>query len=228
MNDLEALLKEYDEPAKGKKKEPAQFQVAPKKPFKPTSDFSYDTAQPTHKVPVPALSKYDSNPIDTRKGNIPQYSQAEPKSEARQTSNYKQPPKPSFEQSFDIDAILQGRNIQPQPSKFLQPIGPSKNNVSSPRRDSLSDWLSDDASANIKAPPAKVTSTKANLFGRPTLDANPDDFFANASNSRDHSASKAPFSMNKPSAKQYYLGSSRYKPGRTVLEPSMQLLIIIV
>ena len=216
MNDLDALLKEFEEPAKPKKKETLPVQAALKKPFKPTSDFSFDTAQPTHKVPVPSLSKYDFHPTDARRGNIPQYSQAEPKHEARNPSILKQPPKPVVEQSFDIDAILQGRTIQPAASKLLHPIAPSKNAVSSPRRDSLSDWLSDDASTNNKAP-QKVTATKPNPYGRPALDANPDDFFANASNSRDPSATRAPFSMSKPSAKQYYLGSSRYKPGRTSL-----------
>jgi hypothetical protein len=210
MNDLDALLKEFEQPAKSNIKENVNTQQ--QKPTKQSGGFLFDNPQ-QQKAPIPSLSKYDTPASDNRKGNIPLFSN----SEQRRTSILKQPqPKPSFDQSFDIDAILQGRSIQPQqPSKFLNPIGPAKNSASSSRRDSLSDWLNDERTTATKAHPQKVTTT-TNVLSRPAIDLNPDDFFSNASNynNRDQSATKAPLSTTKTSAKQYYMGSSRYKPGK--------------
>ena len=127
--------------------------------------------------------------------------------------------KPIVEQSFDIDDILQGRMIQPhpQPSKFSNAL-PTRNKVASPRRDSLSDWLSDEISTTGKGSAHKVTTTttsKQNPLAKPVLDLHPDDFFSGASNNnRETSATKGLFSTTKSTAKQYYLGSSRYKPGK--------------
>jgi hypothetical protein len=197
MHDLDALLKEYEQPKKSNIKENLPQQ---------------------QKLPIPNLSafpKHDLSVSDNRKGNIPNFSYA---TEQRRPSILKQPPKPSVDQSFDIDTILQGRSIQPQPpSKILHPIAPAKNSASSVRRDSLSDWLNEDRATTKNYPnqpssnlfPQKVTT---NMPGKPAIDLNPDDFFSNTNN-RDQSAAKGPFSTTKTSAKQYYLGNSRYKPG---------------
>jgi hypothetical protein len=200
MQDLDALLNQYEQPTK--------------------SNIKENPPQP-QKLPIPNLStfpKHDSSVSDNRKGNIPNFSQPE----QRKQSILKQPPKPSVDQSFDIDAILQGRSIQPQPpSKILHPIAPAKNAASATRRDSLSDWLNDDRSTTKNYSnqqsnlfPQKVTT---NILGKPAIDLNPDDFFSNTNNNRDQSATKAPFSTTKSSAKQYYLGNSRYNPGQNFI-----------
>jgi len=49
-----------------------------------------------------------------------------------------------------------------------------------------------------------------------TTHFDPDDFFGNSSpknNSREQNENRAPYPTTKASAKQYYLGNSRYKPG---------------
>ena len=118
-----------------------------------------------------------------------------------------------MDQSFDIDAILQGRSIQPQqPSKLLHPMAPAKNAaLSSAKKDNdLSDWLNDDHLIS-KTHTQKVTTTVVN---KPPIDFNPDDFFSNTNNNnREQNENKAPYPPTKTSAKQYYLGNSRYKPG---------------
>ncbi|CAF1360735.1 unnamed protein product, partial [Adineta steineri] len=136
--------------------------------------------------------------------------------EQHRTSNFKESAKPAVDQSFDIDAILQGRSIQPQQSGkgLLNPIGPSKNSASSAtRRDSLTDWLNEDRSTT-KNQSSNLFSNKitTNVSTKPTTHLDPDDFFSNT-HSRDQSATRAPQSTTKSSAKQYYLGNSRYKPG---------------
>jgi hypothetical protein len=199
MTDLDSLLKQFEQPKKPTKKEnPSQQQ----------------------KLPIPNLSafpKYDLSNSDNRKGNIPNpnFSFA---TEQHRTSILKQPSKPSVEQSFDIDAILHGHSMQPQQSsKVLHPIAPTKDSVSSARRDSLTDWLNEDRSTTKNHPnqplnlfPQKVTT---NVTGKPVIDLNSDEFFSNTNN-RDQSGTKGTLTTTKPSAKQYYLGNTRYKPGK--------------
>ncbi|CAF1036459.1 unnamed protein product [Rotaria sp. Silwood1] len=211
LNDLDALLKEFEQPSKSNIKENTNNQQ--QKSTKQTSGFAFDNTQ-QQKPSVPSLPKYDLTTSDNRKGTIPVFSKSNINSENRHASILKHPHRPSVDQSFDIDAILQGRSIQPsQPSKFLSPIAPAKDSTSSPRKDSLTDWLNDD---NLTK---KITTQKTttNVIGKPSMRLNPDDFFSNTNNNtinnRDQSETKAPFSTTKPSAKQYYLGSTRYKPG---------------
>ena len=195
MNDLDALLKEFEKP-----KENVNTQQK-------SSGFLFENSQQQPQK----LSKYDTSISDNRKGNIPLFSNTTMNSEQRRTSILKQQPKPVVEQSFDIDAILQGRAIQPQqPAKNLHPIAPAKNSASSTRGDSLTDWLNDEYTT-AKTHTQKITTNKST---KPAIELNPDDFFSNASNNRDHNETKAPFSTTKPSAKQYYMGNSRYKPGK--------------
>lgn len=198
MNDLDSLLKEFEQPKKSTIKE-----NPPQQP----------------KLPVPNIStlpKYDFSNSDNRKGNIPNpnFSLS---NEQHRTSILKQPTKTKVEQSFNLDAFLQGHSIQPQqqqPPKVSHPAAPAKNSASSVGRDSLTDWLNEDRSTIKNHPaqplnlfPQKVTT---NVQGKPVIDLNPDDFFSN-SNNRDQSATKV---TTKTSAKQYYLGNSRYKPGK--------------
>ena len=191
MNDLDALLKEFEQPTKSNAN----------KSNKQPSGFSYENSQP---------KKYDPVPLDNRKGNIPVFSSTNPNSEQRRTSILKQPHKSSVDQSFDIDAFLQGRPIQPQqPSKPPHSIAPAKNSAASSRRDSLSDWLHDDR-ITTKTHAQKVTT---NVVSKPAINLNPDDFFSNTNNNNNET--KAPYSTTKTSAKQYYLGNSRYKPGKS-------------
>jgi hypothetical protein len=195
MNDLDSLLKEFEQPKKSIIKENLPQQ---------------------QKLPVPNLSKfpkYDFSNSDNRKGNIPNpnFSLA---TEQRRISLLKQPAKPSVEQSFDIDAILHGRSIQPQQSsKVLHPIAPAKNSAVSTGGDSLTDWLNEDRSTT-KNQPLNLFSQKVttNVVGKSAIDLNPDDFFSNTNN-RDQNETKASLATTKPSAKQYYMEKSRYKPG---------------
>jgi hypothetical protein len=199
MNDLDTLLKEFEQPKKPTVKENLPQQ---------------------QKLPVqnlPAYPKYDYSNSDNRKGNIPNPNFSFP-NEPQRPSILKHPAKPTVEQSFDIDSILQGHAIQPQQSsKALHPIAPAKNSATPIRRDSLTDWLNEDRSTTknqatqpLNLFPQKVTT---NVSGKPAIDLNPDDFFSNKNN-RDQSATKGPSATTKTSAKQYYLGSSRYKPGK--------------
>ncbi|CAF1243380.1 unnamed protein product [Adineta steineri] len=207
MNDLDALLKEFEQPSKTNLKENINTQQQQQKSTKQSSGFLFDnSSQQQQKV-----SKYDTSISENRKGNIPIFSNANIHSEQRRTSILKQPPKPAVDQSFDIDAILQGRAIPPPPQapKALHPIAPSKNSASSNRGDNLADWLNDDHIIS-KTHTQKITTNKSN---KPAIDLNPDDFFSNANNNRDQNDMKAPFSTTKASAKQYYMGNSRYKPG---------------
>lgn len=197
MSDLDTLLKEFEQPKKSTMKDNSSQQT---------------------KLPVPNMStlpKHDFTVPDNRKGPIPNpnFSLS---TESRRTTLIKQPVKSSVEQSFDIDSILQGRSIQPHPSKNLHPAAPiNKNSAnSSPRRDSLTDWLNEDRSTNKNHPsqalslfPQKVAT---NASSKPAIELNSDDFFSNTNN-RDTSATKV---TTKTSAKQYYLGNSRYKPGK--------------
>jgi hypothetical protein len=207
MNDLDALLKQFEQPTKSNVKENVNTQ---QKSTKQTGGFFFDNSPPPQqqqqqpKLPLPSLSKYDS---DNRKGNIPLFSNANMNSEQRRTTILKQPPKPSIDQSFDIDAILQGRAIQPQqPSKqHFHQITPTKNSALSRKDADISDWLNDD-NITTKTHTQKTSS-------KPTIDLNPDDFFSNSNNNREQNETKPSFSTAKASAKQYYMGNSRYKPG---------------
>ena len=199
MHDLETLLKHFDQPAKPAAREPSV--QAPKLP-----------------IPVlPTLPKYDYSNSDQRKGPLgnPTFSLH---TEHRRPSILKQTTKPSTEQSVDIDAILQGRPTQQASKGPSLAIGPAKNSASSQRRDSLSDWLKEERFAT------KNPSHASNLFGgkvsthvgaKPSLDFNPDDLFSE-STTRDQSATKNATRPTKTSAKQYYMGSSRYKPGKCI------------
>ncbi|CAF0788262.1 unnamed protein product [Adineta ricciae] len=206
LNDLDALLKEFEQP-----KENLSTQAQPSKPNKQPSGFLFDTPPAQSKV-----SKYDSSTSDNRKPSIPLFSNSNVGAEQRRTSILKQPPKPAIDQSLDIEAILQGRAIQPQqpPSKLLQPIAPTNRSTSS-TEDSLVDWLNSDR-VLTKAPAQKATTTKANI------NLNPDDFFSNASNNRNQNETKPPLSTTKTSAKEHYLRNSRYKPGKIYLLHSTQ------
>ena len=170
---------------------------------------------------ISSNTKYDSSFSDNRKGNIPK-SNFSLGPEQRRPSILKQSPKPLVDQSLDIDAILQGRSIQPQhPSKGLHPIGPAKNSASSTEKDSLIDWLNEDRTTtkNHSNQPSNLFPHKitTNISNKPATNFDPDDFFSDTNN-RDHSASKPPLSTTKSSAKQYYLGNSRYKPGKNKLD----------
>ncbi|CAF1489671.1 unnamed protein product [Adineta steineri] len=197
MKDLDALLKEFEEPKK------------------PTIKANNPQPQKLPPSNISSQKKYESSFVDNRKGNIskPNLSHIP---EQHRTSNFKESAKPAVDQSFDIDAILQGRSIQPQQTGkgLLNPIGPSKNSASSAtRRDSLTDWLNEDRSTT-KNQSSNLFSNKitTNVSTKPTTHLDPDDFFSNT-HSRDQSATRAPQSTTKSSAKQYYLGNSRYKPG---------------
>lgn len=203
MSEIDALLKEFE----STKKPAAKKEALP----------------PQQKLPIPTLSalpKHDFLHADTRKAPVPNpnFSLA---SEQRRTTMLKQAAKPAVEQSFDIDAILQGHSVSTQqPTKTLQPVGPAKNSATSNRRDSLTDWLNEDRSnaknnsnQALNLFPQKVTT---NVPNKPAIDLNVDDFFSNTNN-RDQSANRAPLSTTKASAKQYYLGNSRYKPGKPIL-----------
>ena len=195
MTDLDLLLKEFEQPKKALKKE---------------------TNSQQQKLPIPNLSTYPKNDFslsDNRKGNIPQ------PTEQHRTSITKQPTKSTTEQGFDLDAVLLGHSNAPpqqQSSKISHSIAPAKNSAASTRRDSLSDWLNEERSKDKNSSnqtfnffPQKVTT---NGPGKPAIDLEPDDFFSNNNNNRDQSATKGHLAT-KNSAKQYYLGSSRYKPG---------------
>lgn len=204
IHDLDSLLDQYDQPKKSNAKEqPSQ------KPSKPSAERFFDDSPPPPPVQQqqqpPKLPKYG---IDTRKTNAPLFSS----NEQHRTSAHKPVPKPSVKDSFDIDSILQGRSIQPQqPAKHSYTTVPAKNSASSVRKDSdLSDLFSNDYSSTKSHQP-KVTTT-TNMKSKPALDLNPDDYFS----SRDQNENKAPFSTTKTSAKQYYLGNSRYKPGKNI------------
>lgn len=196
------MLKQYDQPSKSNaKQQPSQ------KSHKPSAgEFSFNNPPPPQqqsKHSVPTLPKYEP---ETRKANISLFSNAE----QRRTFVQKPSAKPSVDQSFDIDTILQGRSIQPQqPPKYSNPMPLAKNSAASSRKDSdASDWLSNDFVAPKSQPP-KITT---NMMSKPPIALDPDDFFSN----HDHNENKAPFSTTKTSAKQYYLGNSRYKPGKQI------------
>ncbi|CAF1426572.1 unnamed protein product [Adineta ricciae] len=195
MQDLDALLKELELSEKPNVKE---------------NHFK----QPT--IPVPNLSqtKYDAPSSDSRQGyqHKPNFSYG---SQPHRVPPFK-PPKAVVEQSFDFDDILKGHSIQPQQaSKGLRPNVPAKNSASSIRRDSLTEWLNDD-----RLTTKTHTNQPSNIFSnKPAARSDLDDLFSDT-HTRDHSASKAPLSITKTSAKQYYLGNSRYKPGINAKQPS--------
>ena len=210
MNDLDALLNQYSQPTKSNTKENinTQPQQPAQKSTKTSGGFLFDDLPPQKaqapKIPLPTLPKYE---VDNRKPNPPLFANTE----QRRTTNYKPPAKSSVDQSFDIDAILQGRSIQPQqqPSKPLHSFGPAKNSASSRKDSALSDWFNDDHSTN-KTHTQKYST---NMMSKPAMNMNPDDFFS----SQDQNENKPPVSNTKTSAKQYYLGNSRYKPGMNSL-----------
>jgi hypothetical protein len=202
MNDIDALLEQYDPLTKSNTKANAntqQQQQQSQKATKQPAGIFFDDL-PQQKSQQPKLPKYEP---DSRKGNLPLFANTE----QRRTTNFKQPTKSSVDQSFDIDAILQGRSIQPQqPSKPFHSIGPAKNSASSRKDSGLSDWLNDDHLTN-KTHTQKVNT---NMMSKPAMNLNPDDFFS----SQDQNENKPPVSTTKASAKQYYMGNSRYKPGK--------------
>ncbi|CAF3301368.1 unnamed protein product [Rotaria socialis] len=208
MHDLDKLLKEFEPSSKSNVKENANSQ--PQKFNKPNSGFPFDNPQQQSKLPAPPLPKFDIKPSDNRKGNNSLFPSQSNYPENR-SSNLKQPSKAAVDQSFDFDAILKGHSMQPQqPSKFMPPLPPMKDFSASPRRESLSDWLNDDVLTK-KTNPSKMPT---NVISKPPMRLNPDEFFSNTNNNnRDQNETKPPFSTSKPSAKQYYLGNSRYKPG---------------
>lgn len=196
MSDIDALLKDLDLSKKSTKKD----------------------NPPVHqKLPIPnfsTLPKTDFYNSDARKGHVPSSNFSLPP-EQRKPSILKNAPKSTVEQSFDIDAILQGHSIQPHqyPStKHAHPVAPAKNSASSTGKDSLADWLYDDRTTTKPTSNLYSQKVSTNASSKPPIDLNVDDFFS-STNNRDQSATKAPFSTTKPSAKHYYLGSSRYKPG---------------
>ena len=200
VEDLEALLRQFD---------------------KSTKTAAKESSNHGHKLPVPVLPtlpKYDYSHNDQHKGS-PGNPTVGLHTEHRRPSILKQTTKPSADQSFDFDVMLSGRSTQQQGTKGVTlPIGPAKNSASSQRRDSLSDWLKEDRS------PAKNPSNASNLFGgkvsthvgtKGPLGFNPDDLFSDFP-TRDQSATKNQSRPSKASAKQYYMGSSRYKPGKRI------------
>jgi hypothetical protein len=197
MHDLDSLLKHFEQPTK------------------PAAKDNHSYQQPKLPVPIlPSFQKADSMNNDQRKFPNPHASFPQP-NEQRRPSILKQPIKPSVDQSFDIDAILQGRSTQQQPASkgASHQIGPAKNSATPSRRDSLSEWFNEERSTgrNVSQAPNLFSSkVSTNATGKPSIDFNPDDLF---SNSRDQSAAKLPSSTTKTSAKQYYMGNSRYKPG---------------
>jgi len=194
MSDIDALLKDLDFSKKTTKKDNPPIQ---------------------QKLPMPhfsSLPKADYS--DTRKPPMPPSNFSLPP-EQRKPLVTKNMPKSTVEQSFDIDAILQGHSLQPHqhPSaKHSHPMAPAKNSASSTGKDSLTDWLNEDRTTTKLASNIFSQKVSTHASGKPPIDLNVDDFFS-STNNRDHSATKAPFSTTKPSAKQYYLGNSRYKPG---------------
>lgn len=197
MSELDALLKQFEQPKKPPSKE--------------------NPVQQT-KLPLPSvsnLSKFDSTLNDSRKTTIPNPSFSFP-SEQRRPSILKSN-KASTEQSIDFDSIFQNTVTQPQqPSKGVFSLAPAKNSTSAHRRDSLIDLLSNDRIASNKIPQLPNTfSGKVSTVttGKQPLNLNSDDFFADSTN-RDTSATKQNSLMTKTSAKQYYIGNSRYKPGK--------------
>ena len=214
MNDLDALLKEYEQPTKQNPKENIHNQQ--QKSTKQTSGLPFDNFQQRQqqqpKLPISSLSKHDIITSDNRKGDIPIVSNVNINSDSRHPSILKQPPKPSADQSFDIDAMLQGRSMQPkQQTKHL--IAPTKNSASSSRRDSISDWFTNDRTT-MKEQMQKPASNKA---GKPIFDFSADEFFSNASNNRNREQNEitAPFSTTKSPAKRFYQDIARYKPGKS-------------
>lgn len=202
MGDIDELLKGFEEPKKPAVKEDSSQQ---KKPAPPSF-----TVHP----------KNESSVSDNRKVNIPN-PQFPVASEQTRPSILKPQFKPAVDQSFDIDAILQGRSNQhSKPAETKRHLQPAKNSATSSRRDSLSDWLNDDRAKPVKYSPRQPLVSpgkiKTNVQGKPAIDLNPDDFFSNM-NTRDQSATKAQASTTKPSASNYYLGNSRYKPGKICL-----------
>lgn len=205
MSDLDKLLQEFEQPSKPSIKEQTNNQ--PQKSTKPMGGYPFDHPPQQSKAAAAPLPKFDTKPFENRKANNNLFPSSNNYSENR-PSNFKQPPKPSIDQSFDIDAILQGRSVQPQqPSKFMPHIGTKKDFPVSPRRDSLDEWLHDESLLNKQ----KLTT---NVPSKQPLRLNVDEYFSNTNNNRDQNEMKPPFSTTKPSAKQYYLGNSRYKPGK--------------
>lgn len=203
MHDLDSLLKQFEQPTK------------------PAAKDNHSQQQPKLPVPIlPSFQKMDSMNNDQRKVSMPNPSYSLP-SEQRRPSILKQPVKPSTDQSFDIDAILQGRSVQPQPASkgASHQIGPAKNSATPSRRDSLSEWFNEERTTGrnaSQAPNLFSSKVSTNNGGKPSIDFNPDDLF---SDSRDQSASKFPSSTTKTSAKQYYMENSRYKPGLNPKQP---------
>ena len=216
MNDLDALLKEFEPSTKPTIK--GNIHNQQQKFTQQTSGLSFDNSQQRQqqqqklKLPIPSSLNYDTATSDNRKRDIPAVSNVNINPEIRRPSILKQPPKPSVDQSFDIDAILQGRSMQPkQQTKNL--IAPAKNSASSSRRDSISDWFNNDRTTT-KMQLQKPIPNKA---GKPTIGFNADEFFSNTSNNRNREQNETtvPFSTTKSSAKKFYQDIARYKPGKS-------------
>lgn len=184
MNDLDALLKELDQSKKPKDNLP----------------------QPASIPSVSALSKYDSPPLDDRRGYLPKqnFSYA---TDAHRPVVSKPTSKAPMDPSFDLDELLQGASNHS--TKGAPLVRPAKNSATSMRRDSLTEWLNDERLTT--KPPSNQPLNLLPAKRQAKVDL--DDLFAD-SNARNPSASRAPLSTTKSSAKQYYLDNSRYKPGK--------------
>ncbi|CAF2104949.1 unnamed protein product [Rotaria magnacalcarata] len=201
MNDFDESLKGFEQSKKSTVKE----------------DLSYQKKQAV----IPSLytdSKKDSSLSDNRKGNIPN-SHFSLGHDQYRPSILKQPLKPTVEQSYDIDDILHGHAHQlHKSSESKHPTHQTKVSAVSSKRESLSDWFDEDRTKPTKPSPTQPSllfqpKVKANVRDKPAIGMNVDDFFSNTS-TRDQSATKSPLSTTIPSASQYYLGSTRYKPGK--------------
>ena len=204
MSDLDALLKDFEQPKKSTIKEsslPAQKLPAASKPVSSKNDsFGSDRGSGSH-----ANSNF---PFAT---------------DQRRSSIVKAQTKPANNQPIDIDAILQGASTQTgSSSKASHPIAPVKSSGSSTGKDNLWDWSADDRLTTKSSNQSSNSFThkvSTNAGSKPAIDVKADDLFFNT-NHRDKGATNAPFSTNKPSATQYYLGSSRYKPGKLTSMPA--------
>ena len=188
MSDLDALLKDFEQPKKSSIKE---------------------SLLPLAKLPVatiPVTFKNDSSTSDRGSGS--QANASFPfNTGQRRPSIVKAQTKPSSNQPLDIDAILQGS---------------SKQTGSSAAKDSLWDWSADDRkTAKSSNQPSNSFTHKVstNAGSKPAIDVKADDLFFNT-NHRDQGATNAPFAPNKASATQYYMGTSRYKPGILIFHSS--------
>lgn len=211
------MLNEYEkpkvEPKKGNKAEGSA------KPGKTSDNFLFNNAPAVNRNAGPPLPKIETNNVSgMRKPPMPLFSDFNSNFEPKRASNVRGPAKTILEDSLGIDEILNGRSNQPtQPERALKPVAPTRNPILSPRKTDYSDIFSDEPSGMSKGNYGQrygPTEGKNNPLGKGIVNLNPDDYFSTASNNnRESSATKPPHSTSKQTAKQYYLNSSRYKPG---------------